>query len=75
MGTQTDQLATSLAGDTKDYCNDGSPSYSEIQQMLIESQNFTIRSLCEKIDVLHQSPFGSFLNPQAEVFVPSAVVP
>ena len=75
MGTQTDQLATSLAGDTKDCCSDGSPTYSEIQQMLIESQNFTIRLLCEKIDVLHQSPFGSSLNPQAEVFVPSAVAP
>ena len=80
MGTQTqiDQPATFVIGDSKDSCSGvaatadvGSPTYSEIQQMLIESQNFTIQLLREEIDTLQHFPFSSFLNPQAEAFIPS----
>ena len=46
VGTQADTI---VAGDTKDCCSGDAvcPTYPEIQQMLIESQNFTIRVLGE----------------------------
>ena len=78
-GTQTEQPADfpSGDGDAKDCCNDTvqGPSYTEMQQMLIEAQNFTIRLLCEKNGVIYHSPFCSRLNPQAETFVPSVDAP
>ena len=38
---------------------------------MIESQNLTIQLLCEEIDNLQHSTFGSYLNPDAEIFIPS----
>ena len=77
VGTQT-EIAPFLVRDTRDSCcgtsaagDKGTPTYSEIQQLLIESQNFTIHLLCEKIGNLQHPPFGSVLNPHAEVFFPS----
>ena len=79
VSTQT-EIASLLPGDARDSCcgtstadDKGTPTYSEIQQLLIESQNFTIHLLCEKIGNMQHPAFGSVLNPNAEVFFPSTV--